>query len=484
MRYFTVTLLFLLISISATSQTIDLSGLQGLKDDKGQIFLEANGYSISITSETGQLDNQKTIDEIKKRYKIKDIIAEYSEPEIGNNNHIIESESTDSSRPKAKYNQAFYIIPKNKTEVAVIFFKTLNQRDILLEQTIVKIYLQNELSEFISESWDAHTISFIGRDIELGNTCKWLFPHNVRCGKGQIRWSEFPSFLEAQLDINNRIDANISNNTSILSEEDIDVIFEDIPSLAHRVVYQQNTMDAKPLIVYYVVQEIRGKYVSCILSQYGYNKDDYELAPVVQQVMNIPSVPEWAYNPFNDPSFEDEEKNYIINLLEVKAGAVIPVGNLSNVFKAAPSIGVYFGMPIKEVMALDLGIQLAFPLNRKPFNYYYHKEVFEDTKTDILGNIDVRFRYQHATNKKDVYWTPYVGTGFAFIQTNLEKDYYEEDSNKWHMINTFNIFGGVGFRYKKVGCYAEYRYNPYSIAGRVRSTFGNSYLNVGMSLCF
>lgn len=482
---------FVLFSISLFSQKYDLTGMQGLKNEKGDVMLELSGYDISIATIKGQVDNEKTVTTIKKKYKIETFLAEYSEPKIAKANKIIESEAKIKDRSKVKINQVCYILGKSESEVEVVLFQTLNQRDIVLEEEVIRTFLENGLTYYISDEQKASSISFAGRDINLGSACNWMSPHNVNCKGGQMSWSEFPSFESANLDINTRIDANVNENMTVLAEDDIDVVFEEIPSLAHRVVYKQKSgfgQRTDPLVVYYIAQEVRGRYISCVLSNYGYNRNDYALAPLLEEVMSIPQLPDSAYNQFDVPQFEEnqrqepEEKEYFINLIEIRAGSWLPIGNLKNAYKAAPSVRAYIGFPIKKVMAVDIGFQAAFPTDREFFDYYYRKDPYA-TKADVVVNVNARFRYQQEV-ARNVYWTTYTGAGVVSVQTDLEKEDYDDGESKWHSFETLDVFGGVNIRYKKVGFYLEYHYTPYSIANKVRANYGNSAVNLGVAVCF
>lgn len=71
--------------------------------------------------------------------------------------------------------------------------------------------------------------------------------------------------------------------------------FEGKPAVARRIVIKPEKSVAefitrtpsRILVVYYVIQEVRGAYVSCILSHYVDNEEDYKLSPLLQEVMSI-----------------------------------------------------------------------------------------------------------------------------------------------------------------------------------------------------
>ena len=482
---------YTICSLAIFSQEYDLNWMHALKNDNGDIMIEISGYEAIVSIQKGHINNEKTIKAIKKKYGIGNILVEYPSGKFSVSNKVIEADLIAKDRPGIKANQICYILENGNGKVDVIYFQTYNQRNPALEEDVIKAYLADGLNKYI-ENWDTDKISFAGREVELGNACKWMSPHNIHCKGGQISWSIFPSFLEANLDINNKISANGANKQiSVLMEEDIDVIFENTSSLAHRAIYRQVSRYgySNPLVVYYIVQEVRGQYISCVLSNYGYNRNDYELAPLLQQFMSIPELPENAYNQFDIPDYEeitDDEKetlNKEIISWELRASTWLPMGNLSNTFKVAPAFGIYLGIPFNRNMAIDLGFQLAFPIKSKLFDYYYKKTFYDVTEAETIVTISLRYRYQQIL-AKNIYWTTYIGTGLNSVQTDLKKENSDNDNDKWHTVDTFELFGGVGIRYKKVGCFIEYHYSPYSIANKVRSSFGNSAINTGVFVAF
>ena len=495
MKRYCAIFLLAIIPLFVFSQDKALFSLQGLRNEKGETMFEAGGYEIYMVDRKGQIDNPKTIQSIRKKYNIEPISASYSDSGLSRANRIIEGTVKYKNRPNISLNIKCYLFNKSDKEISALYFVTPNQRDTILENRIVDLYLNEKIDEYIDPLY-IDSISFAGRTIGLGNACAWRSPHNIHCKGGQMSWSEHASFEKANTDINNRIDANNSEeNHVILMEEDIDILFEGVPSLAHRVVYRQkkrhidyNSRPGNCLIVYYIVQEVRGRYVSCILSNYGYNRNDYELSALLQEVMSIPKLPESAYNTFDYPEYEEytekenEESKKLITPWEVRAGAWMPMGRLTNAFRVAPSIGAFVGIPIRSDMAIDLGFQFAVPVSPRHFNYYRKNRFYDTTKAEAIASISLRWRYQKIM-APNVYFTPYVGAGLNTLQTGLKKENSDENDT-YHYVETIGLFGGVSLRYKKVGCFIEYQYAPYSIADKVEDNFGNSAVNMGLSFFF
>ena len=487
-------LLFSLASFCMIANDFTFPTLHGLRGKDGDLYFEMSGYNIHIFSHKGKLSSSKDIAKAKKKHKVQNIQAEYSDNQIAIQNKIIEYQSPLENNPEMMSNDVFFLLQKTENEITIIHFSTLNQRDIVLEQDFVKAYLKNALTDYISENWNVEKVSFVGKTIQLGNACKWRSPHNLYCKGGQISWSEFSSFEAADLDLDARIAANDSPYNSILSEEDIDILFDGIPTIAYRVAYlSKESYYRSPLIVYYVATELRGRYISCTMSNYGYNRNDYELSPLLEQFMSIPEEPEWAYNSLDVPQFEDlteDQKELLKNqasLLEVRLGSFLSLGDLKNRYAAAPSIEFFLGYPFGEKRnnAIDIGIQLGVPIQTKEFDYYYtnNKSESDIAKATLLLRANLRYRYQK-TLRPNLFGSIYLGAGYGVISTNLEKSVDSDGNKTYYEVGALNVYGGASIRYKRIGCFAEYQHSPYSFSHKVDNNFGSSALNIGVFVAF
>jgi hypothetical protein len=477
-------LFFFLSGISLVfADDYDFSALHGLRDEKSDIYFEISGYDILVSRLKGKINEKKTIDAFKKKQKIDTVQAEYSDSQLGVPNLILETESPLDANSEIMSAQIYCLFQKAENEIAFISFQTLNQRDIILEQSFVKSCLDGSLNTYISDNWIADSVSFAGRTIHLGNDCEWQGPHNLSGKGGQISWSEFSTFESADLDLDIHIAANKMKDFEILEEEDLDLVFEEIPTLAYRVVYKQKD-DNMPLIVYYILQKVRGRYVSCILSNYGYNRNDYELSPLLKEVMDIPNPPEWAENPLDvhrhEPHTEAEKEATADRQvsIEIKPLMVLPTGNLNKRYQAAPGFDVFIGGKVQKNMIVDIGFMIAKPLGLTSFDYRYHKVVYEtDLRTQFGAS--ARFRYQQPL-KKNLFCSLYGGFGISAFETNLEKGLDNDGNKTYYGLTTTDLYYGFSCRYKFVGCFIEHHYAPYSMSGRVTDRFGKTFLSLGL----
>lgn len=484
MKYLILCFFFASSLLSVYAQEYyDLSGLHALKNHNGDVFFELSGYEITTTSHSGKIGDLTVSNELKSRFGLDSVFAEYSDTEMSVANKIIEAESEVKNKSDEKQNQILYIIGKDEESVTGIFFQTYNQRDVILEQVFVDAYINGKLEQYIKEDWSAHRISFIGQELFLGNDCKWQSPHNVSCGDAQLKWSEFSSYESALLDINNRIRLGNSSDLIIVSEGELDVLFENIPSVAYRVVSYHKADANKLVAYYYIAQEVDGRFVSCTLSNPVEEKNDYRLAPLLLQMMSIPQLPDDAYvvNEDTEEVYNEDDESERRTAFEVIAGSWVPMGNLNDVFAAAPSFGFFLGFPVSDKVRLGLDMQLAIPVSTGKFDYYKDKETFE-TKAEFVGNISFVGRYKTVLSKEmELY--PYLGLGVNILQTDLKEESFDEEDDISSVVAP-DLHGGVSLTYKKFGVFMEYHYVPYSAGNKVPGGFGNSYLSLGLSYSF
>jgi len=283
---------FVFISLHAFSQKNLLNGMQGLSYEKGMIF-EIEGYTINIEKNEASFD-EKGFKKIKKRYELNNVSKEYRDSRWKWQNHAIESQKIEKSVPDVTTRQLCYLIPETDHTMTVVLFESLNRKDTLIEQTFMDAFFKRELSQYLSDNWEADKINFAGRTVPLGNICTWLSPFNVHCPSfGQISWSEFRTLEDAQINNEAHLLMNkYSGMYKTLGEEDVDILFEGYPNKAKRVIFQLKRSKVllggrNLLAVYYVVQRVRGKYLSCVLSHYVEDKNNYRLAPLLQEVMSL-----------------------------------------------------------------------------------------------------------------------------------------------------------------------------------------------------
>lgn len=269
-----------------------LEGMQGLTL-KGDMIFELEGYTMTVQREKATLD-KKGISKIKKKYDLNDVVSEYSDKQIKWQNYVIENRISFKELPDIEELQFCYLLPESDNRMMVVLLQTASKRDTLIERAFMDALFSRKILDYTTDNWVAEKIDFAGREIQLGDVCRWVSPHNVHCATfGQMGWSVFKTKEEAE--INSQIQMfrnNDSGKYKIEKEEEINVVFEEIPTLAKRITYKINTSKLllggrDQLCVYYIVQKIRGRYMSCVLSHYIEVKGDYSLPPLLKEVMSV-----------------------------------------------------------------------------------------------------------------------------------------------------------------------------------------------------
>lgn len=290
---FFVFLLNLLLPQSFFSQVNILQDMQGLTL-KGDMIFELKGYVITVAKENGSLDRKKDIDRIKKNYALKNIIKEYKDPEIKWQHLAIEATTKIEGVPEAHGFQKCYLLPESDDRMMVVMMQSVNGREEMIEDAFMDALFSRELTQYTTDNWTASAINFVGREIQLGDMCNWVSPQNVHCAAfGQMSWSVFDS--EEKALINTKILEALNDNSGkykIEKSENVNVIFEGEPTVARRVTYKIKGSKLllggrNQIAVYYITQKVRGKYVSCMLTNYIEIKDNYDLPMLLQEVMRL-----------------------------------------------------------------------------------------------------------------------------------------------------------------------------------------------------
>ena len=286
-------LLLFTITVLAQNNTQDdiFSNAHGLKRGTS-LYFEVEGYDI-FTYDFENLYYDKTgIKKAKKKFKIgKENFGEVDSTfDIQNKYFVTDYHYTDDINQKS----IFYFIPTVNNKIKTIAFSKALDRDVEIERLFVKSIINASIPENVYTKPNTDSVFFAGRNIYLGGACRWMSPHNVQCPDfGQISWATFRSIDEARksAETNFLITAN-KGMGEVLEKDSVNVVFEGVEATALKTKYKikipQLIMGGSNiLIIYYVATEIRGKYISCIMSQYTDDVNAKELAPLLQEIMNL-----------------------------------------------------------------------------------------------------------------------------------------------------------------------------------------------------
>lgn len=288
----TIISLFFILTTSllfSQQQSDPLQFMQGLKQNDNQFF--QLGYYIFNVVTIDKKYNEKEINKVLKKYGLKDTQKKSSDEIFGSENTVVLWEVQTAEASDTVVSQKFYFFPAGEKKMKFIVMQAL-VRDSLLEKAFIDAYINNSLDKYIvCDTYSTRTLNFLGREIELGASCNWKFVNNLQCpGNGQMNWSVYPTMEDAKK--RNQLEMTQNSERKILKNEKLNILFEGEPVVATRIVYKINVPrlimgGSNNLAVFYVTAKVRDQYVSCVLSNFVENENDYTLGALLQEVMEL-----------------------------------------------------------------------------------------------------------------------------------------------------------------------------------------------------
>lgn len=292
-KLFTFILLFTFMVSFAQNDSV-FSRLQAINNN-GISFFNIDGYTI--TSQTLNYPfTEKGLKKVYRKYSIKKNEEKTKDKQLAYNNYYVEND--DNIIEDLIQKNSYYFIENQDKRITIVQFSSINKRDKEFERTIIKPIIENKIPKENYASMNIDSINFAGRKIKLGNSCNWMGINNVQCPYyGQMNWSIHKDLQDAKNTIEQQFEITKSQKGGkVISEEIIDIEFEGSETKAKRIIYDFTGVKSllvgmsggKTLTIYYVATEVRGNYVSCVLS--FWNNDtitENGLAPLLEKVMKL-----------------------------------------------------------------------------------------------------------------------------------------------------------------------------------------------------
>jgi len=295
MKKTTSIIVFLLSLVTYCQENDDFT--KRLKALNSQTVAYYNADGVNFSNQTFNYDfSEKNLKKIYRKYSIKENDLKTKDENLNYNNLYV-TKSVNITDTINQINSYYFVEDKNKT-ITVFWFGFYNKSDKNFEKKYITRILNNEIPKKAFESMAIDSIDFAGRKIKLGNNCYWTNVNTVQCPyNGEINWSVHKTLESAQQSINNQfIITKNQKGGKILSEEDVDVLFEGTETKAKKVIYDftgaksllAGISGGKTLTIYYVASKVRENYVSCCMSFWNNDaKTESGLAPLLSEVMQI-----------------------------------------------------------------------------------------------------------------------------------------------------------------------------------------------------
>lgn len=277
-----------LAAFSAQGQTNTFQNMQGIKQEKAT-FYDAEGYQIFLQELDYNLD-EKGIHKVRKKYSIpkeSHVTEDADFPGVKILNAV-------DSKGDVKSQSVYYLSSAGPGKIKIIGFSTFCDRVKSIEKEYYQAIDANLLPENIYTPTEVDTIQFAGRAIDLGPVCGWRGVRNVQCPNlGQMNWSEFSSAERAQQMIAGQRTLNAELKMGeVLEDSEVAVVFEGTPvkALKRKLKIKIPKLimgGSNILIIYYVMAEVRGRYVACVLSHYTDDRGAMTLPPLLREVMQL-----------------------------------------------------------------------------------------------------------------------------------------------------------------------------------------------------
>lgn len=259
------------------------------------IFYNLDG--IDSSSQTFNLDfNEKNLKKAYRKYSIKKQDEKIKDTELSFQNYHIQK--NEEIEPGLTQTNSYYFIENKDKRIEVIWFGSFNSDNKSLERKLVELIANDQIPKECFSPIRASKINFVGREIQLGESCNWANINNIQCPYyGQMNWSIHATKESAENAIDYQLKATkAKKGGKVLSEEMIAVEFENVPTKAKKVVYDftgatsllAGMSGGKTLTIYYVAEKIRDRHLSCVLSHW--NNDAINpsgLPALLEEVMKL-----------------------------------------------------------------------------------------------------------------------------------------------------------------------------------------------------
>jgi hypothetical protein len=267
-----------------SEDSIAINNINGIKQE-GYNFYNSEGYNIDFEIMDKPL-NEVTLIEIKDKYSIN---SEYIVDNIRSGYLCYSMSEFNDSINVSTIN---YVIELPNYKTAIVAYKTMVSRNKRFEQKFNELVIQDSIPNECYTNMEVDSVKFAGRFIKLGLSCEWQGVNNIQCNRmGQMNWSEFQDISRAIEMIRNQIILT-NQKYKIEKVELVDITFEGNQTKALRMHYKFKLPKillggSNTLIAYYLVSEVRNRYVACILSHYDDEAKEGQLPPLLSEVMKL-----------------------------------------------------------------------------------------------------------------------------------------------------------------------------------------------------
>lgn len=293
-KIYLVFLLLLPFGIYAQNQEDYIKRLKAIQNN-GVTYYNVDGIDFTSQTFTNSF-TEKDLKFVFRKYGISNEDLQTKDTKLSYNNlHVLKSKKITDSLSE---NSSYYFIEDKQKMVTVICFAYFEKPEVQFEQKLISLIIEDAIPMHVFENKRIDSVDFAGRKIHLSNSCYWTNVNTVQCpGNGEMNWSVHKTEKSAKQAIKNQLTlTKIKKGLKIISEQQVDVIFESNPAKALKVVYgftgltnlAVKTSGGKTLTAFYVASKVRENYVSCVMSFWNNDQiNESGLPPLLEKVMQL-----------------------------------------------------------------------------------------------------------------------------------------------------------------------------------------------------
>jgi hypothetical protein len=268
--------------------------LNGIKNQEF-CFYNIDGYEISSLKMSGKF-TAKNISKKYKKLKVKENELIHSDSSIDLQNYYVHK--SENVQEDIVHHSSYYFLKTQENEISAVTFNSYNEVDIDFQRQFVRLVLDAMIPDNIYSSITTDSVNFGGRKLYLGGRCRWMNINNIQCsGYGQINWSVCKDKETSERTLETQLKVNLAHSHGkVVSEEIVDVIFEEVDTKARKVVYDFTGITSalvgmtggKTLTIYFISAPVRDNYISCVMSFWNNDRiNPSGLAPLLEEVMKL-----------------------------------------------------------------------------------------------------------------------------------------------------------------------------------------------------
>ncbi|WDF47769.1 hypothetical protein PQ459_04600 [Chryseobacterium sp. KACC 21268] len=278
------------------SQENDILGRLSALNNNGKIWYNIDGYSVT-SEDFNNVFDEKGLKKVLKKHQISDSDTKTKDEQVAKNNLFVSKQQKISENNFQTNN--YYFVENNNKKITVIWFIKNGKTDKDTEEKLINLIIENKIAAENFVPMKINSINFAGRNIELDNNCYWTFLNTVQCPYlGEMNWSIHKTLDDAKEAIDNQLNITKSRKGGkVISEEVIDVDFENVATKAKKVVYDFTGVTSalagmsggKSLTIFYVAENVRNRNVSCVMSFWNNDQINPEtkLSPLLEILMKL-----------------------------------------------------------------------------------------------------------------------------------------------------------------------------------------------------